>query len=56
MAGPNGEILPIPYRLYPVRRLPTTSGYSNDPPLQAWYLGLGVVISLVGGGWMRRVG
>jgi len=31
-------------------------GYSNDPPLQAWYLGLGIVISLVGVGWMRRVG
>jgi hypothetical protein len=31
-------------------------GYSNEPPLQAWYLGLGVVISLVGVGWMRRVG
>ena len=31
-------------------------GYSNEPPLQAWYLGLGVVISLVGAGWMRRVG
>jgi len=31
-------------------------GYSNDPPLQAWYLALGVVISLVGAGWMRRVG
>ena len=31
-------------------------GYSNDPPLQAWYLGLGVVISLAGIGWMRRVG
>ena len=30
-------------------------GYS-EPPLQAWYLGLGVVISLVGAGWMRRVG
>ena len=31
-------------------------GYSNDPPLQALYLGLGVVITLVGIGWMRRVG
>ena len=31
-------------------------GYSSDPPLQAGYLGLGIVISLVGLGWMRRVG
>lgn len=30
-------------------------GYSDDPPLQAGYLGLGVVILLVGVGWMRRV-
>lgn len=28
-------------------------GYSNDPPLQAFYLGLGVVLTLVGIGWMR---
>jgi hypothetical protein len=106
MAGPNGEILPIPvsalsgspfanyfvpgavlftilgigplgaallaWRRHPVAPLLTFAigsalliwliveiaivGYSNDPPLQAWYLGLGVVISLVGVGWMRRVG
>ena len=106
MAGPNGEILPIPvaalsgspfanyfvpgailftilgigplgaallaWRRHPVALLLTFAvggalliwliveivivGYSNDPPLQAWYLGLGVVISLVGVGWMRRVG
>jgi hypothetical protein len=31
-------------------------GYSDDPPLQASYLVLGVVISLVGLGWIRRVG
>jgi hypothetical protein len=30
-------------------------GFSNDPPLQACYLGLGVAISLVGVGWMRVV-
>jgi hypothetical protein len=29
-------------------------GYSNEPPLQALYLGLGVVISVVGGVWMVR--
>ena len=106
MAGPNGEILPIPvsalsgspfanyfvpgailftilgigplgaavlaWRRHPVAPLLTCAvggalliwlvvqivivGYSNDPPLQASYLGLGVVISLVGVGWMRRVG
>ena len=106
MAGPNGEILPIPvsalsgspfadyfvpgailftilgigplgaavlaWRRHPVAPLLTFAvggalltwltveivivGYSNDPPLQAWYLGLGIVISLVGAGWMRRVG
>ena len=106
MAGPNGEILPIPvaalsgspfanyfvpgailftilgigplgaavlaWRRHPVAPMLTFAvggalliwliveivivGYSNDPPLQAWYLGLGVVISLVGVGWMRRVG
>jgi hypothetical protein len=106
MAGPNGEILPIPvsllsgspfanyfvpgailftilgigplgaallaWRRHPVAPLLTFAvggalliwlivqivivGYSNDPPLQAWYLGLGVAISLVGVGWMRRVG
>jgi hypothetical protein len=31
-------------------------GYSNDPPLQPLYLGLGVVIALVGLGWMRQTG
>jgi len=106
MAGPYGEILPIPvsalsgspfanyfvpgailftilgigplgaavlaWRRHPVAPLLTCGvggalliwlvvqivivGYSNDPPLQASYLGLGVVISLVGVGWMRRVG
>ena len=106
MAGPNGEILPIPvsalsgspfanyfvpgailftilgigslgaavlaWRRHPAAPMLTFAvggalliwliveivivGYSNDPPLQAWYLGLGVVISLVGVGWMRRVG
>ena len=106
MAGPNGEILPLPvsalsgspfanyfapglilftilgigplgaailaWRRHPVAPLLTLAvgcalliwlgveivivGYSNDPPLQAWYLGLGVAISLVGAGWMRRVG
>ena len=106
MAGPNGEILPIPvsllsaspfanyfvpgailftifgigplgaavlaWRRHPVAPLLTFAvggalliwlaveivyvGYSNDPPLQAWYLGLGGVISLVGIGWMRRAG
>jgi hypothetical protein len=28
-------------------------GYSNKPPLQALYLGLGVVITLVGTAWLR---
>jgi hypothetical protein len=28
-------------------------GYSNKPPLQALYLALGVVIAMVGFGWMR---
>jgi hypothetical protein len=104
MAGPNGEILPIPvsalsgspfanyfvpgailftilgigplgaavlaWRRHPVAPLLTVAvggallvwliveivivGYSNDPPLQACYLGLAVAISLVGVGWMRR--
>jgi hypothetical protein len=27
-------------------------GYADDPPLQAVYLGLGVVISLLGLTWM----
>jgi len=31
-------------------------GYSNDPPLQALYLGLGVVITLVAVGWIRQTG
>lgn len=31
----------------------TIVGYSNDPPLQALYLGLGVVLTLVGLGWRR---
>lgn len=31
-------------------------GYSNDPPLQPVYLALGVVIVLVGAGWLRRTG
>jgi len=29
-------------------------GYSNDPPLQPFYLGLGGVILLVGAGWLRQ--
>jgi hypothetical protein len=29
-------------------------GYSNDPPLQAAYLGLGVVLILVGAVWRRQ--
>jgi hypothetical protein len=106
MAGPNGEILPIPvsalsgspfanyfvpgavlftilgigplgaavlaWRRHAVAPLLTFVvggalfiwliveilfvGYSTNPPLQAGYLGLGIVISLVGVGWMRRVG
>jgi hypothetical protein len=28
-------------------------GYSNHPPLQALYLGLGVVMTLVGAAWLR---
>lgn len=31
-------------------------GYSNHPPLQALYLGLGVAITLVGVGWLRLRG
>ena len=31
-------------------------GYANDPPLQALYFGLGIVISLVGFSWMRDAG
>jgi len=30
-------------------------GYSNDPPLQALYLGLGIAIAWVGIVWMRGV-
>jgi hypothetical protein len=106
MAGPNGEILPLPvsalsgspfanylvpgvilfiilgigplgvavlaWQRHPAAPLLTFAvggalliwliveivvvGYSNDPPLQAAYLGLGLVILLVGFGWMRRVG
>jgi hypothetical protein len=33
-----------------------TIGYSNEPPLQAFYLLLGVVITLVGLGLLREVG
>jgi hypothetical protein len=29
-------------------------GYTNDPPLQPIYLGLGIVITLVGIGWLRQ--
>jgi len=31
-------------------------GYSNEPPLQAFYLVLGVVITLVGIAWLLRTG
>ena len=31
-------------------------GYSSDPPLQALYLALGVVITLVGVVWLRHTG
>jgi len=31
-------------------------GYSSHPPLQAVYLGLGVVMTLVGAEWIREVG
>jgi hypothetical protein len=104
MAGPNGEILPLPvsalsgspfasyfvpgailftilglgplaaavlgWRRHPVAPLLTFAvggalliwlvveivvvGYANDPPLQAVYFGLGVVISLLGVSWMRH--
>jgi len=30
-------------------------GYTNHPPLQAVYLGLGIVMALVGGAWRRSV-
>ena len=33
-----------------------TIGYSNDPPLQPMYLGLAVLITLVGIGWIRETG
>ena len=106
MAGPNGEILPLPvsalsgspfanyfvpgailftilgigplgaavlaWRRHPVAPLLTFAvggalliwlvveivivGYANDPPLQALYFGLGIVISLVGVSWMRHAG
>ena len=106
MAGPNGEIFPIPvaalsgspfanyfvpgavlfttlgigplgaavlaWRRHPAAPLLTLAvggalliwlvveivvvGYSNDPPLQALYFGLGIVISLVGVSWMRQAG
>jgi high-affinity Fe2+/Pb2+ permease len=31
-------------------------GYSNQPPLQAFYLALGIVIMLVGIAWLLRTG
>lgn len=31
-------------------------GYSNEPPLQAAYFGLGVVIAMVGVAWLRETG
>lgn len=31
-------------------------GYTNDPPLQAFYLILGVAITVVGLGWLAEVG
>jgi hypothetical protein len=31
-------------------------GYTNDPPLQPIYLALGIVITLVGIGWLRQTG
>jgi hypothetical protein len=31
-------------------------GFSNDPPLQPIYLVLGIVITLVGVGWLRQTG
>jgi hypothetical protein len=106
MAGPNGEILPLPvsalsgspfanyfvpgailftilgigplgaavlacrrHRVAPLLTLAVGGalliwlvveivvvGYSNDPPLQALYFVLGIVISLVGVSWMRHAG
>ncbi len=104
MAGPNGEILPLPvsalagspfanyfapgailftilgigplgaavfaWRRHPIAPLLAIAtggalviwlavqvaivGYSNDPPLQAFYLTLGVVLTLVGVRWRQR--
>ena len=104
MAGPNGEILPLPLSalrgspfttyfvpgailftilgigpivaaIFALRRHPVAPflafavggglliwivveigivGYSNHPPLQALYLGLGIVITLIGIGWLRQ--
>jgi hypothetical protein len=31
-------------------------GYHDDPPLQPIYLGMGIVITLVGVGWLRQAG
>jgi hypothetical protein len=31
-------------------------GYSNDPPLQPFYLALGVMITLLGVGWFAQTG
>jgi hypothetical protein len=31
-------------------------GYANDPPLQPIYIGLGVIIGLVGTAWLRQTG
>jgi uncharacterized membrane protein len=31
-------------------------GYSNEPPLQPIYLGLGIMITLVGAAWWRQAG
>jgi hypothetical protein len=31
-------------------------GFSNHPPFQALYLGLGVALALIGAAWMRRAG
>jgi hypothetical protein len=106
MAGPNGEILPLPvsaltgspfanyfapgailfailglgplaaavvaWRRHPVAPFLALAvggalliwlgveigivGYSGDPPLQAGYLGLGVLIMLVGACWLGQTG
>jgi hypothetical protein len=34
----------------------TVVGYSNDPPLQPFYLALGGVITVLGVGWFARTG